>query len=237
MAISGLKERFALIREKNGLNTKQFAQSLDMEPTTVSSIESGKREPSKEVLYNLAVKYEVSLNWIFTGEGEMFISNSTQNVPALNQNSSEAFKVPLLRQKVSCGPGQDWESENNIIDYIDIFNISRINLNRLFALRVEGSSMVGAGIQNGDYVLFDSAMDQRVRDGLYVFSLDGEVFCKRLEFDMNKIKIYSVRHVDLDKADLMRTLDTEDIDTADRLTIFGRVLYWIHPNDDSLHRA
>ena len=236
MAISGLKERFATIRQKNGLNIKQFAQSLDMEPTTVSSIESGKREPSKEVLYNLAVKYAVSLNWIFTGEGEMLISSHTQNLPILDQNNSEA-KIPLLRQKVSCGPGQDWESENNIIDYIDVFNISRLKIKRLFALKVEGSSMIGAGIHSGDYVLFDGTIDQRVRDGLYVFSLDGEVFCKRLEFDMNKIKIYSVRHADFDKVELMKTLDTEDIDTADRLTIFGRVLYWIHPNDDSLHRV
>lgn len=236
MAISGLKERFATIRQKNGLNIKQFAQSLDMEPTTVSSIESGKREPSKEVLYNLAVKYAVSLNWIFTGEGEMLISSHTQNLPILDQNNSEA-KIPLLRQKVSCGPGQDWESENNIIDYIDVFNISRLKIKRLFALKVEGSSMIGAGIHSGDYVLFDGTIDQRVRDGLYVFALDGEVFCKRLEFDMNKIRIYSVRHIDLDKAELMRTLDTQDMNTAERLTIFGRVLYWIHPYDDSIHKA
>lgn len=236
MAISGLKERFAIIRQENGLNIKQFAQSLDMEATTVSSIEAGKREPSKEVLYNLAIKYSVSLNWIFTGEGEMFISNHSQNLPALNKNNAEV-KIPLLRQKVSCGPGQDWESENNIIDYIDVFNVSRLKVNRLFALRVEGSSMIGAGIQSGDYVLFDGTINQRVRDGLYVFALDGEVFCKRLEFDMNKIKIYSVRHADLDKAELMKMLDTEDMSTVERLTIFGRVLYWIHPNDDSIHKA
>jgi transcriptional regulator with XRE-family HTH domain len=68
--ILGINERFASIRKKYGLNVKEFAESLDMEPTTVSSIESGKREPSKEVLLNLAVKYACSLNWIFTGEGE-----------------------------------------------------------------------------------------------------------------------------------------------------------------------
>lgn len=237
MAIIGLKERFAIIRQKSGLNIKQFAQSLDMEPTTVSSIESGKREPSKEVLYNLAVKYDVSLNWIFTGEGEMFVSKYNDTLPTLSQNSTETFKIPLLSQKVSCGPGQDWESENNIIEYIDIFNISRLKIKRLFALRVEGSSMIGAGIQSGDYVIFDGGLDQRVRDGLYVFALDGDVYCKRLEFDMNKIKIFSVRYADLDKAELMKTLDTQDMNTAERLTIFGRVLYWIHPCDQSLHKA
>jgi SOS-response transcriptional repressor LexA len=68
--IDGLKERFASIRKEYGLNVKDFAASLDMEPTTLSSIETGKREPSKEVLLNLAIKYAVSLNWIFTGVGE-----------------------------------------------------------------------------------------------------------------------------------------------------------------------
>jgi hypothetical protein len=49
---------------------------------------------------------------------------------------------------------------------------------------------------------------------------------------MTKIKIYSVRIIDLDKAELMVTLDSEDTSTADRFTIFGRVLYWVHPNLD-----
>jgi hypothetical protein len=94
--------------------------------------------------------------------------------------------------------------------------------------------MLGAGIRNGDYVLFDSAEDQRLHDGIYVFALDGEVYCKRLEFDSisKRIKIYSVRVSDLEKAELLVTLDMNDISTAERLTIFGRVFYWVHPNLD-----
>jgi SOS-response transcriptional repressor LexA len=78
LMIEGIKERFAIIRKENGLNVKEFAASLDMEPTTVSSIESGKREPSKEVLLNLAIKYAVSLNWIFTGIGEKRLTKAIQ---------------------------------------------------------------------------------------------------------------------------------------------------------------
>ena len=181
----------------------------------------------------MAAEYNISLNWLCFGIEPKYLTDKIPTLPA----KVETAKIPLLSQKVSCGPGQDWESENNIIDYIDIFNISRVKLNRLFALQVEGSSMIGAGIHSGDYVLFDGGLDQRVKDGLYVFALDGEVYCKRLEFDMNKINIFSVRYTDLDKAELMKTLDTQDMNTAERLTIFGRVLYWIHPNDDSLHRA
>jgi len=94
--------------------------------------------------------------------------------------------------------------------------------------------MLGAGIYNGDYVLFDGSYDQTPKDGIYVFALDGDVFCKRLEFDKisKKINVFSVRFADLDKAELVTTIDMRDTSTPDRLTIFGRVLYWIHPNSD-----
>jgi SOS-response transcriptional repressor LexA len=176
----------------------------------------------------------VSADWFLTGKGEMLLTDA--QVPAetgreVAKTGEGGYKVPLLRQKVSCGPGMDWQDEANIVEYIDVFDlIPRLKIKRMFALCVEGSSMLGAGIRNGDYVLFDSAADQWLRDGIYVFALDGEVYCKRLEFDMTKIKVYSVRVLDLDKAELMITLDTEDISTADRLTILGRVLYWVHPN-------
>ncbi|MDR2098219.1 MAG: helix-turn-helix domain-containing protein [Spirochaetaceae bacterium] len=226
--------RFKEIEAGIGLKGSQFADSIEVQAQVVSDIEREKREPSKDVLLKIALKHSVNLHWMLTGEGEMFLPS----VPAASSRRelakpTESHKVPLLRQKVSCGPGLDWQDENNIVDYIDVFDrIPRLKIERLFALCVEGSSMLGAGIRNGDYVLFDSAKDQWPHDGIYVFALDGEVYCKRLEFDMTKIKIYSVRFTDLDKAELMVTLDSEDTSTADRLTIFGRVLYWVHPNDE-----
>jgi hypothetical protein len=48
---------------------------------------------------------------------------------------------------------------------------------------------------------------------------------------MTKIRVFSVRFTDLDKADLMATLDTQDAATADRFRIFGRVKYWVHPHE------
>ena len=230
---SDTNKRLTEVRINLGLTKKEFADSLAIASTVIVDIENGKREPSKNLLLMVAAQYSISLNWLYLGIEPKNLPGKIPSLPA----TVETAKIPLLSQKVSCGPGQDWESENNIIDYIDVFNISRLKIKRLFALKVEGSSMIGAGIQSGDYVLFDGTTDQRVRDGIYVFALDGDVYCKRLEFDMRKIKIFSVRHLDLEKAELMETLDMRNMSSADRLTIFGRVLYWIHPNDDSLHRA
>jgi len=221
-----LSGQIKLVLKALNLTQTGLASKLGLSQGVISEFTSGAREPSKEFLVGLP-KLGISLDWFLTGEGEMHL------VP-LPAETGNGYKVPLLRQKVSCGPGTDWQNDNNIVDYIDVFDqIPKLKIERLFAFCVAGSSMLGAGIRNGDYVLFNSAKDQWVRDGIYVFSLDGEVYCKRLEFDMTKIKIFSVRFADLDKAELMVTLDTEDASTADRLTIFGRVHYWIHPNFDN----
>ena len=219
-------ERFKILRETIGVTQEELANSIGVAPSFISGIERNKKDISRNLLKKLLDKYKININWLLSGEGEMFLSS----VPARIENKN-SYKIPLLSQKVSCGDGTDWQDDNNIVDYIDIFDqIPQLKIERLFALCVEGSSMIGAGIRNGDYVLFNSAKDQWVRDGIYVIALDGEVLCKRLEFDVDKIKIYSVRFVDLDKAELVTTLDSKDISTADRLTILGRVLYWIHPN-------
>ena len=89
--------------------------------------------------------------------------------------------------------------------------------------------MLGAGIRDGDVVLF-STKEERLKDGIYVFGLDGDAYCKRLEFDSiaNRIKIYSVRVADLEKAELIKTLNSTDEGFAERFMLFGRVFSWIH---------
>jgi transcriptional regulator with XRE-family HTH domain len=140
--------------------------------------------------------------------------------------TAATLKIPMLRQKVSCGSGADWESEENIEEYIEVQTlIPRLGIGRIFAVKAQGSSMLGAGIHEGDYVFFDGNAEQLPHDGIYVFALDGEVYCKRLEFDRlsRKVKIFSVRVSDLEKAELVVSLSTEDSSFADRFCIFGKV--------------
>jgi transcriptional regulator with XRE-family HTH domain len=226
-------KRIKAILKELDLTQVALASKLGLSQGVISEFSSGAREPSKEFIFGLS-KLGISVDWFLTGTGGLLLtalaSKTTQTVV---KTDNDNFKVPLLRQKVSCGPGTNWEDEQNIVDYIDLFSgLPQLKIKRLFALCVEGSSMLGAGIRNGDYVLFDARNDQRPRDGTYVFALDGDVYCKRLEFDMTKIKIFSVRFTDLDKSELMVTLDAADMMTADRFTIFGRVVYCVHPSLD-----
>lgn len=187
--IEGLKERFAIIRADSGLNVKQFASSLGMEATTVSSIESGKREPSKEVLHNLAIKYAVSLNWIFTGVGEKTITNSL--MPELMYNKDfekDNFFIPLLDQNLSAGTGCVLPDNDDASAYIPApKNLARYGTN-LAALYVEGDSMQPT-LNSGDMIVCDSCGWNG--EGIYAIQMDGCGFVKRISRRPGRVVIIS----------------------------------------------
>ena len=212
------------IRTAKGLTQQEFANLVNSVSSTVASIESGKREIPKSMLKNLVENLGIDANWLLTGEGEMF-RGETRNVEYMPV--AESSKIPLLRQTVSCGPGQEWETGDNVESYIEPLGLVT-DKKHLCAFRSRGVSMIGAGIQDGDILIFDGAKNQSLHDDIYVFGFNGEVFCKFLRFDVfaGKIHIYSVHQKDLDKAELIKTLDS----STDGFQIFGRVLCWIHEN-------
>jgi len=219
-------DRFKELRENLRFNQSELARLIDANPSIISDIERGEKEPSKKIISALIIKFKINSNWLLTGEGEMFIKTASNEIGRVEH------QIPLLRQKVSCGPGQHWEDEINIDRYVNVFDlVPRLKTGKVYAIPVTGSSMLGAGIKDGDIVLFEADKDKDTRDGIYVFSLDGDVYCKRLEFDAltRQIKVFSVRVADLEKAELAMSFKADDSTLSDRLQIFGRVFAWFHP--------
>ena len=223
--MSEISLRLKEIVKYTGLSDRAFAQSIDLAQTTFTNILLKGTEPKSDVLRAIIEKYKVNAHWLLTGEGEMFTKTETEKTPCVKD-----VMVPVLSQKASCGPGVEWNSEQNITEYISLATLSPALSGKVYGFRVVGTSMLGAGIKDGDIVIFDASPDQNLTDGIYVFSLDGDAYCKRLEFDRlaNRIKIYSVRVADLEKAELLRTLDSTDEGFAERFQLFGKVFSWVH---------
>lgn len=216
-----------IIEEKTG---KSICKELEIRPQYLSDLRSGKsKKPNSDFVLNLISVFNLNPNWLLTGEGDMFEQPAKEKLPA-----NESVRIPILSQKVSCGRGESWESEQNITEYISLSSLSPALKGRVYGFRVAGTSMLGAGIKDGDIVIFDSSSGQDLADGIYVFSLDGDAYCKRLEFDRlaNRIKIYSVRVADLEKAELLKTLDSTDEGFSERFRLFGRVFSWVHVISD-----
>ena len=203
-----------------------FSAKLGLENQTYGRYENGERSLPDKIKLQL-IEMGIDILWLLTGEGDMFILGSK------NEVIHTSHQIPLLRQKVSCGTGQHWDNEVNIERYVNVFDlIPRLKTGKVYAFHVTGSSMLGAGIKDGDVVLFDADKVQDTKDGTYVFSLDGEVYCKRLEFDAlaRQIKVFSVRAAELEKAELVMSIKADDTDFTERLHIFGRVFSWIRPD-------
>lgn len=226
-----VSERFCLVRDKTGLTQKDMAEKLGVQKSVISEIESGKRDVSKNVIVSLIKSFGVSADWLLTGEGEMF-----QQDKKLPQTTIK--KIPVLRQQVSCGPGNDWESDEIIDRYIEPLElIPSLRGKHVCAFPVHGLSMIGAGLHEGDIVFVDMNAAS-VNDDIYVFAFNGSVSCKLLKYDdiAGKLYIFSMHTHEIENAELIRTLDLTDMNIVSSFHLFGRVLGWMHENTFVSHR-
>lgn len=68
------KERFKEVREYLNLSQQKIADSIDFKPNTINNIENGKQKSIPyELAYALCQKYNISIHWLITGEGEMLV--------------------------------------------------------------------------------------------------------------------------------------------------------------------
>lgn len=58
-------------RESLGMKQGEFAESLGMKQGSYSDIERGRNDLSPKFIYYLVNNYNINLNWLFTGQGEM----------------------------------------------------------------------------------------------------------------------------------------------------------------------
>lgn len=214
-------------------NKKEFAELLNIKYGNLSKYMTGQVNLSVDNKnFNNLSCAKINLQWLLTGKGEPFLQEPTGSQGTLPAKSG-SVKIPLLRQKVSCGPGQNWEESDAIESYIEPLGFfPALTRAKVYAFRVSGVSMTGVGIMDGDVVLFDANPEQNLRDDIYVFAWGGEVYCKLLRFDKLKkeIYIYSVMNRDLTEAELLKVIKQDDPATVSAFRVFGRVVAWMHEN-------
>lgn len=72
MDLVGIGNRLKDIRKKLNLRQKEFAETLDITMVTLSDIETGKKRPGSDILFNLSGLYNVNLDFLLHGQGHMF---------------------------------------------------------------------------------------------------------------------------------------------------------------------
>lgn len=68
-----ISENLQNLRKKLLLKQDEFALKLDIAPRAYANYERGERKPPYEMLIKLTDDFNVNLNWLIAGKGEMFI--------------------------------------------------------------------------------------------------------------------------------------------------------------------
>lgn len=87
-----MKDRIISIRKESGLTQEEFGKELNLSQNYVWMLESGKRAPSARTIIDLCKKFQISEEWLRTGEGEM-------KAPMTKQSEIAAITAQLFRKE------------------------------------------------------------------------------------------------------------------------------------------
>ena len=172
--------RIKELREKKGINMREAARLLGMPYTTYVNYEKGLREPTSEVLIQLANFYDTSVDYIVGRSAWDTIADQPDlPLPSNIIPMPEMRKIPLIGT-IACGA--PILAEEHIEEYIDIPR----HINADFALTCKGDSMINARIFDGDvvYIRQQNTVDNGV---IAAVLIDGDATLKRVRIHPDRI--------------------------------------------------
>ena len=174
--------RIKQLREKKGINMSEAARLLCMPYTTYVNYEKGLREPTSEVLIQLANFYDTSVDYIVGRSAMDTISNRPDlPLPGNIIPMPEMRKIPLIGS-IACGT--PILADEHIEEYIDIPR----HIHADFALTCQGDSMINARIFDGD-VVYIRQQDTVDNGEIAAVLIDGEATLKRVQLFEDHISL------------------------------------------------
>lgn len=226
-------------RSKFGLSQQAFSDKLGLSQPTYSKYEMGKASIPDELKQQLA-QMGINIHWLVTGQGPMYLEDKDNGAVTLyappqdtyfitpkgkseviaSQDGTEV-SIPVLAQRLSAGPGQEWLPDEFSDDRITILKkfVRMYPNDRLCAAEVRGDSMTGIMLFDADIVVF--VRGEVEGDGVYVITMRGEVFVKRLSFNPLTRSV-SIISENKKYETIEASVDNED------LQILGKVVGWLH---------
>ncbi|RXK00457.1 transcriptional regulator [Arcobacter sp. CECT 8986] len=75
-----INSNFLNIRKKLGFNQTDFAEKLETSQNLISKYEKGQVELPLKIINNLHKVFNININWLLTGYGEMFENQNNLSV-------------------------------------------------------------------------------------------------------------------------------------------------------------
>ena len=164
--LTHIGKRIRQVRTFLKKSQKEFANAIGISQSRLSKIEAG--EPTKEsVLIAISRTFNVSLEWLKYGTGEMFLPKE-ELIPR------ELVAIPVI---ADAGAGVRYTPDHVLVER------SRLKHYKVEAFKVVGDSMIPT-VQEGEYVLIDRQDTELYDNAVYLIACED-----------NGIKIRRLRHI------------------------------------------
>lgn len=97
---SSIGKRIQYIIEQKRISKRKFAREICFSPSHLSNVINGKSIISDRLMLSICYKYNINIDWLRTGEGEIYkVDNSLENTYIVNIFSelSEPSRKMLLK--------------------------------------------------------------------------------------------------------------------------------------------
>lgn len=97
-----INDRIKVLRKHLGLNQTNFGEKVGIAQGHMTNIETGRREVTEKTLKVICATFNVSEEWLRTGEGEMFVENDNVLLSQLSkQYDLDAFSRKFIEAYIS----------------------------------------------------------------------------------------------------------------------------------------
>jgi len=206
-------KRLKKIREILNLSIEEFADKLGILETSYYSYENGTRFPKKNILkniINILFKMNINLNWLFIGEGNIFLKNESSD-------ESSFSTVPEI-SPATCG-ASGIIPEDMILGYKAFEKKFLKKFKDPVVTRAMGDSMEPL-IRDKDLILIDRDPEYRLHpknNSIYLinnpdtdeelaFTIKRILLAKTTLFLIPQNPAYGIQQVDLYKKNILKIL-------------------------------
>ncbi|MEB0311543.1 LexA family transcriptional regulator [Pseudomonas sp. 10B1] len=195
MDINQLRIR-ALRRAMGQTSQKDFANDCGVDASYLSQLLNGHRKLGEKAAATLEEKIGLPPGtlvtpWVSEPPEEAGSNRESNVVPIIARRkspNSSFITIPHLNISGSMGPGKtpsEYQAEviRDITVHLDWLRTQGLVYSKLENLAIidgDGDSMEGT-FKNGDSLLVDRGITEIRTDAIYVFTLDGDLFIKRLQ--------------------------------------------------------
>lgn len=231
--------RLKLLRDNAMLNQGSFADSLGLKQGSLSDIERGKAYPSVDVLIKIKSIYNVNLDWLISGKGDMFIS-SIPSIKSIDTPGRQVGKLVeyLADERIALRnletvriPVVGEIAAGKPIEILDIDPLDYLTLDKnlcpyptdFVCFRIHGDSM-SPELRHGDIVLINQRYNwNEINQQIVAVRINGDVTIKVIHSD--EVTRTSILYPINNRRHKSIVLNE---DTVDEVSIIGVLVISVH---------